>query len=75
MSPLQTTGRSLTFTALVLGGTLTSLIDIARWTTQQTRAHLDFIDNNLLTQVTKDPTRKGVLLDLILTNKEELVRD
>ena len=42
---------------------------------KQTRAHLECTDNNLLAQVTKEPTRKGVLLDLILANKEELVRD
>jgi len=33
------------------------------------------IDDNFLMQVAEDPTRKGALLDLVLTNKEELVED
>jgi len=33
------------------------------------------IDDNFLMQVVEEPTRKGVLLDLVLTNKEGLVED
>ena len=33
------------------------------------------MDDNFITQVREDPTRTGVLLDLICTNKEELVGD
>jgi len=32
-------------------------------------------DNNFLTQVVEDPTRRGVLLDLVLTNRHGLVED
>lgn len=32
------------------------------------------MDDNLLAQVIEKPTKKGVLLDLILMNKEELDR-
>ncbi|PKU34078.1 glycerol kinase [Limosa lapponica baueri] len=33
------------------------------------------IDDNFLTQVVEEPTRRSVLLDLVLTNKEGLVED
>jgi len=33
------------------------------------------IDDNFLMQVVEEPTRKGALLDLVLTNKEGLVED
>lgn len=36
---------------------------------------LECIDNNVLIKVTKDPTRKCALLNLMLTNNEELIMD
>jgi len=39
----------------------------------QSRRFLQSIDDNFLTQVVKEPTRKGTLLGLVLTNKEGLV--
>ena len=36
---------------------------------------LEFTDNNFLTQVIKEMMKEDSLLDLILTNKEGLVRD
>lgn len=33
------------------------------------------IDDNFLSQVEEEPTRRGVLLDPVLTNKEGLVED
>ena len=41
----------------------------------QTRRFLECIDISFLTQVIQESTRRGALLDLILTNKEEPVRD
>ncbi|PKU42895.1 rna-directed dna polymerase from mobile element jockey- hypothetical protein [Limosa lapponica baueri] len=41
----------------------------------QSRRFLQCIDDNFLTQVMEDPTRRGVLLDLGLTNKGGLVED
>ncbi|XP_064901183.1 uncharacterized protein LOC135577216 [Columba livia] len=41
----------------------------------QTRRFLQIIDDNFLTQVVEKPMRRRVLLDLILTNQEELVGD
>ncbi|GAB0207498.1 mitochondrial enolase superfamily member 1 [Grus japonensis] len=41
----------------------------------QSRRFLQSIDDNFLTQVVEEPTRRGVLLDLVLTNKEGLVGD
>ncbi|GAB0205201.1 hypothetical protein GRJ2_002985700 [Grus japonensis] len=41
----------------------------------QSRRFLQSTDDNFLTQVVEKPTRRGVLLDLILTNKEGLVED
>lgn len=35
----------------------------------------EFPDNNFLIRLIKDPTKRGVLLDLVLTNKEGLVVD
>jgi len=35
---------------------------------------LQSIDDNFLVQVVEEPTRRGVLLDLVPTNKEGLVR-
>ena len=45
----------------------------ARYT--QSRRFLQSIDDNFLMQVVEEPTRKGALLDLVLTNKEGLVED
>jgi len=41
----------------------------------QSRRFLQSIDDNFLMQVVEEPTRKGALLDLALTNKEGLVED
>jgi len=41
----------------------------------QSRRFLQSIDDNFLMQVVEEPTRKGALLDLVLTNKERLVED
>jgi len=41
----------------------------------QSRRFLQSIDDNFLMQVVEEPTRKGTLLDLLLTNKEGLVED
>ena len=43
--------------------------------TQQSRRFLGYTDDNCLTQVVKEPMRGDVLLVLIFTNKEALVRD
>ncbi|GAB0186934.1 hypothetical protein GRJ2_001158700 [Grus japonensis] len=42
---------------------------------KQSRRFLECIDDNFLLQVTEEPTRRGATLDLILTNKEGLVRN
>ena len=41
----------------------------------ESRRFLQSIDDNFLTQVVEEPTRRGVLLDLVLTNKERVVGD
>jgi len=41
----------------------------------QSRRFLQKMDNNFLLQVVEEPTRKGALLDLVLTKKEQLVED
>jgi len=41
----------------------------------QSRRFLQSIDDNFLMQAVEEPMRRGVLLDLILMNKEELVAD
>jgi len=41
----------------------------------QSRRFLQSIDDNFLMQVVEDPTRRGMLLDLVLMNKEGLVED
>jgi len=40
----------------------------------QSRRFLQSIDDNFLMQVVEEPKRRGALLDLVLTNKEEWVR-
>ncbi|GAB0180427.1 hypothetical protein GRJ2_000508000 [Grus japonensis] len=40
---------------------------------KQSRRYLEYTDNNFLLQVTEEPTRRGAMLDLVLTNKEGLV--
>ncbi|GAB0208476.1 hypothetical protein GRJ2_003313300 [Grus japonensis] len=42
---------------------------------KQSRKFLECIDDNFLLQVTEEPTRRGAMLDLVLTNKEGLVGD
>ena len=42
---------------------------------RQCRRFLQSINGNVLMQVVKEPTRKGTLLDLVLTNKAGLVED
>jgi len=46
---------------------------IARHT--QFRMFLQSIDGNFLMSLVEEPTRRGMLLDLVLTNKEGLVED
>ncbi|KAJ7400195.1 hypothetical protein BTVI_107529 [Pitangus sulphuratus] len=41
----------------------------------QSRKFLQITEDNFLIQVVEEPTRKGVLLDLLLTNQEGLVED
>jgi len=41
----------------------------------QSRRFLQSIDSNFVTQVVEKPMRRGVLLDLVPTKKEELVED
>ncbi|GAB0209859.1 hypothetical protein GRJ2_003451600 [Grus japonensis] len=40
---------------------------------KQSRKFLECVDDNFLLQVTEEPTRRGAMLDLVLTNKEGLV--
>ncbi|GAB0175856.1 hypothetical protein GRJ2_000050800 [Grus japonensis] len=42
---------------------------------KQSRKFLECVDENFLLQVIKEPTRRGAMLDLILTNKEGLIGD
>ncbi|GAB0208867.1 mitochondrial enolase superfamily member 1 [Grus japonensis] len=42
---------------------------------KQSRKFLECVDDNCLLQVIEEPTRRGAMLDLILTNKEGLVGD
>ncbi|GAB0206425.1 mitochondrial enolase superfamily member 1 [Grus japonensis] len=42
---------------------------------KQSRKSLECVDDNFLLQVTEEPTRRGAMLDLVLTNKEGLVGD
>ncbi|GAB0202677.1 hypothetical protein GRJ2_002733300 [Grus japonensis] len=42
---------------------------------KQSRRFLECVDDNFLLQVIEEPTRRGAMLDLILTNKEGLVGD
>ncbi|GAB0202575.1 mitochondrial enolase superfamily member 1 [Grus japonensis] len=42
---------------------------------KQSRRFLECVDDNFLLQVTEEPTRRGAMLDLVLTNKEGLVGD
>ncbi|GAB0203375.1 hypothetical protein GRJ2_002803100 [Grus japonensis] len=42
---------------------------------KQSRKFLECVDDNFLLQVTEEPTRRGAMLDLVLTNKEGLVGD
>ncbi|KAK4807033.1 hypothetical protein QYF61_000362 [Mycteria americana] len=68
---------------LILGpwssrGTSTTLISAGGDNTaghKQSRRFPECIDDNFLTQVTEEPTRRGALLDLLLTNKEGFIGD
>ncbi|GAB0204721.1 hypothetical protein GRJ2_002937700 [Grus japonensis] len=40
---------------------------------KQSRRFLEYVDDNFLLQVIEEPTRRGAMLDLVLTNKEGLV--
>ncbi|GAB0179229.1 mitochondrial enolase superfamily member 1 [Grus japonensis] len=40
---------------------------------KQSRKFLECVDDNFLLQVIEEPTRRGAMLDLVLTNKEGLV--
>ncbi|GAB0188840.1 hypothetical protein GRJ2_001349300 [Grus japonensis] len=42
---------------------------------KQSRKFLECVNDNFLFQVTEEPTTRGAMLDLILTNKEGLVGD
>ncbi|GAB0206950.1 hypothetical protein GRJ2_003160600 [Grus japonensis] len=42
---------------------------------KQSRRFLECVDDNFLLQVIEEPTRRGAMLDLVLTNKEGLVGD
>ncbi|GAB0205871.1 hypothetical protein GRJ2_003052700 [Grus japonensis] len=42
---------------------------------KQSRKFLECVDDNFLLQVIEEPTRRGAMLDLILTNKKGLVGD
>ncbi|GAB0204964.1 hypothetical protein GRJ2_002962000 [Grus japonensis] len=42
---------------------------------KQSRKFLECVDDNFLLQVIEEPTRRGAMLDLVLTNKEGLVGD
>ncbi|GAB0203861.1 thrombospondin-4 [Grus japonensis] len=42
---------------------------------KQSRKFLECVDDNFLLQVIEEPTKRGAMLDLILTNKEGLVGD
>ncbi|GAB0207232.1 hypothetical protein GRJ2_003188800 [Grus japonensis] len=42
---------------------------------KQSRRFLECMDDNFLLQVIEEPTRRGAMLDLVLTNKEGLVGD
>ncbi|GAB0208629.1 hypothetical protein GRJ2_003328600 [Grus japonensis] len=42
---------------------------------KQSRKFLECTDDNFLLQVIEEPTRRGAMLDLVLTNKEGLVGD
>ncbi|GAB0176508.1 hypothetical protein GRJ2_000116000 [Grus japonensis] len=42
---------------------------------KQSRKFLECVDDNFLLQVMEELTRRGAMLDLILTNKEGLVGD
>lgn len=62
--------------ALVLMGISTSIcwMDNMAGHKQSWRI-LEWVNGNLLTQVTEKPTRRGVMLDLVLTNRVELVEN
>ncbi|GAB0180032.1 hypothetical protein GRJ2_000468500 [Grus japonensis] len=42
---------------------------------KQSRKFLECINDNFVLQVIEEPTRRGAMLDLVLTNKEGLIGD
>lgn len=42
---------------------------------KHSRRFLECVGDNFLAEVIEDSTRKGTLLDLVLMNREELVKD
>ncbi|MCQ4021281.1 hypothetical protein FK520_27165, partial [Klebsiella pneumoniae] len=42
---------------------------------RQSRRFLECVDDNFLLQAIEEPTRRGAMLDLVLTNREGLVGD
>jgi len=42
---------------------------------EQSRRFLEYIDSNFLTQAMREPARTDALLDLVLTNSEDLFGD
>lgn len=42
---------------------------------KQSRSFLECVEDNLLTQLMREPTREGTLLDLLFKNREGLVGD
>jgi len=58
-------------------GTSTTLTSAEKTTQQGThsRRFLQSIDSNILTEVVEEPTRRGVLLNFVTTNKEGPVED
>lgn len=48
---------------------------VNRARSKQSRRFLESVADNFFTQVMDEPTRQGALLDLSLTNKEELIRE
>ena len=61
--------------ALVLVGDF-NLLDICwKYNTAQSRRFLECVQDNFLTQLVDEPTRVGVSLGLLFTNREGLVGD
>lgn len=64
--------------ALVLVGDFNHLLSVGRTIEQdikQSRSFLECLNGNFLLQVIEKPTRRGAVLDLVLTKREGLVWD